>query len=40
MDWLERINRAMDYIEQNLSSEIDAKEIAKLACCPEYHFPK
>lgn len=40
MDWLERINRAMDYIEQNLLNEIDAKEIAKLACCSEYHFPR
>ncbi|WP_042477568.1 AraC family transcriptional regulator [Bacillus ndiopicus] len=40
MDWLERINRAMDYIEQNLSNEIDSKEVARLACCPEYHFPR
>ncbi|WJE51995.1 AraC family transcriptional regulator [Bacillus pseudomycoides] len=40
MDWLERINRAMNYIEQNLSSEINAKEVAKLACCSEYHFPR
>ncbi|WP_107840430.1 AraC family transcriptional regulator [Metasolibacillus meyeri] len=40
MDWLERINRAMDYIEQNLSNEIDFKEVARLACCPEYHFPR
>lgn len=40
MDWLERINRAMNYIEQNLSSEIDGKEVAKLACCSEYHFPR
>lgn len=40
MDWLERINRAMDYIEQNLSDEIDGREAARLACCPEYHFPR
>ena len=30
----------MDYIEQNLSGKIDAKEVAILACCSEYHFPR
>ncbi|MEI5919447.1 AraC family transcriptional regulator [Bacillus cereus] len=40
MGWLERMNRAMNYIEQNLSNKIDAKEVAKLACCSEYHFPR
>ncbi|WP_431808193.1 AraC family transcriptional regulator [Lysinibacillus sphaericus] len=40
MDWIVRINRVMDYIEQNLSGKIDAKEVAKLACCSEYHFPR
>ncbi|UTR15865.1 AraC family transcriptional regulator [Salipaludibacillus sp. LMS25] len=40
MDWIERLNRAIDYIELNLSNDIDAKEVAKLACCPEYHFPR
>ncbi|MFD3449753.1 hypothetical protein ACFDTO_34840 [Microbacteriaceae bacterium 4G12] len=40
LEWLERINRAMDYIEQNVTGEIDAKEIARLACCSEYHFPR
>ncbi len=34
------MNRAMNYIEQNLSKKIDAKEVAKLACCSEYHFPR
>ncbi|CAM4287780.1 AraC family transcriptional regulator [Bacillus manliponensis] len=40
MDWLERINQVMDYIEENLLHEIDTKEIAKLAYCSEYHFPR
>ncbi|MCT6924820.1 helix-turn-helix domain-containing protein [Metasolibacillus sp.] len=40
MDWLERVNRAMDYIEENLVDEIEFKEVARLACCPEYHFPR
>lgn len=40
VDWLERMNRAMDYIEENLANEIDLKEVAKLACCSTYHFPR
>ncbi|OXT17925.1 AraC family transcriptional regulator [Bacillus sp. OG2] len=40
MDWLERLNRAMDYIEENLAGEIDGKEIARRACCSGYHFPR
>ena len=38
MDWLNRLNRALDYIEENLSEQIDKQHIAKLACCSEFHF--
>lgn len=38
MDWLNRLNRALDYIEENLAGEIDKHIIAKLACCSEFHF--
>lgn len=38
MDWLNRMNRALDYIEENLTGEIDKQHIAKLACCSEFHF--
>ncbi len=27
MDWLERMNRSVDYIEENLAGEIDYKEV-------------
>lgn len=40
MDWLERMNRALDYIEDNLDSEIDYKKLAQVAVCSEYHFPR
>ncbi|KZO01802.1 AraC family transcriptional regulator [Pseudobacillus badius] len=40
MEWLERMNHALDYIEENLKSEIDYKKIAQAACCSEYHFPR
>lgn len=38
MDWLTRMNNALDYIEENLIGEIDKQHIARLACCSEFHF--
>ena len=32
MEWLERMNRAMDYIELNLAGEIELSEVARRAC--------
>jgi AraC family transcriptional regulator len=40
MDWLERMNDALDYIEINLDYEIDYAKIAQAACCSEYHFSR
>lgn len=38
MDSLKNINNALSYIEENLTNEIDAHEVAKRALCSEYHF--
>lgn len=38
MDSLERMNRALAYIEENLTGEIDFKQVEALALCSEYHF--
>lgn len=38
MDSLERMNRALAYIEEQLTGEIDIKRVEKLALCSEYHF--
>lgn len=40
MDSLKQMNRAMDYIETHLNEAIDYKEVAKRACCSEYHFKR
>lgn len=40
MDWLERMNAAMDYIEENLTSNIELEKVAALACCSIYHFQR
>lgn len=40
MDWLDRMNNAMDYIEDNLLGEVDYELLAKKAQCSNYHFQK
>lgn len=40
MDWLDRMNRAMDYMETHLADEISYEEIARKACCSSYHFQR
>lgn len=40
MDWLERMNRAMDYIEMNLAGEIELSEVARRACCSSHQFQR
>ncbi len=40
MNLLESMNRALTYIEEHLTGDIDYKEAARLACCSEYHFKR
>lgn len=40
MEWLERMNRAIDYIEENLTGEIELSEAARMACCSSYQFQR
>ncbi len=40
MDWLANLNRALNYVEENLDEDIDLKEAARLAHCSEYHFSR
>lgn len=40
MDWLKRMNNAMEYVETHLSDEIDFNQVAKIACCSTYHFQR
>ncbi|PFM61809.1 AraC family transcriptional regulator [Bacillus cereus] len=40
MDSLKNMNAAMQYIEDNLTNEIDFKKIARIAFCSEYHFKR
>lgn len=40
MEWLNSMNRAMQYIEEHLAGEIDYRELAQHALCSEYHFKR
>lgn len=40
MDSLKKMNDALNYIEENLTNDIDFKEAARLAFCSEYHFQR
>ncbi|MCJ8014777.1 AraC family transcriptional regulator, partial [Paenibacillus sp. KQZ6P-2] len=40
MDWLQRMNHAIDYIEGNLENIIDYEQIAKIALCSVYQFQR
>lgn len=38
MEWLRKIGKAIDYIENNLDGEISYDEAARIACCSTYYF--
>jgi len=40
MDLIGRMNGALGFIENNLTEDINFKEVARLACCSEYHFKR
>ena len=40
MEWVERFNKAINFIEEHLTDEIDYEQVAKIACCSSYHFQR
>lgn len=40
MEWVERLNQSMEYIEEHLADEIDYEQIGRIACCSAYHFQR
>ncbi len=40
MEWIERLNRAINYIEEHITEEIDYEQVAKIAYCSTYHFQR
>lgn len=40
MEWIERLNNAVNYIEENIKETIDLEEVSRIACCSTYHFQR
>lgn len=40
MDWIKRLNSAVNYMEENIKETIDLEEVSKIACCSTYHFQR
>lgn len=40
MEWIERLNGAINYIEEHLQDNIDMEQVARIACCSSYHFQR
>ena len=40
MEWIKRMNAAMNHLEAHLTDKIDALELARIACCSSFHFQR
>jgi len=40
MEWVDRLNQSINYIEEHLTSEIDYDQLGRIACCSSYHFQR
>jgi len=40
MEWIGRLNSAINYIEEHLEDEINYEQVAKIACCSTFHFQR
>jgi AraC family transcriptional regulator len=40
MEWIERLNQSMNYIEEHLTGEINYEQLGRIACCSTYHYQR
>lgn len=40
MEWVERLNDSMRYIEEHLTEEMDYEQLGRIAYCSAYHFQR
>ena len=40
MEWVERLNQSLEYIEAHLTDEIDYARLGRIACCSSYHYQR
>lgn len=40
MEWVERLNEAIAYLEEHLTDEVDYGRLGQIACCSSWHFQR
>ena len=40
MEWLKRLNSAVNYMEEHLTDNFDLDKMAQIACCSTFHFQR
>ena len=40
MEWVERLNQSIGYIEEHLTGDIDYGQLGRIACCSAYHYQR
>ncbi len=40
MEWVERLNQSVNYIEEHLTEEMDYEQLGRIACCSSYHYQR
>ena len=40
MEWIDRLNSAIRYMQEHLTDEIDYEQLGRIACCSSWHFQR
>ncbi len=40
MEWIEQLNKAINYMEEHLEEGIELEKVAEIACCSAFHFQR
>ena len=40
MEWIQRLNETIQYIEEHLAGEVDYGQLAQIACCSSFHYQR
>ena len=40
MEWIDRMNQSLKYIEEHLTEDIDFARLGQIACCSAYHYQR
>jgi len=40
MEWLQRLNESLNYLEAHIADTIAYEEAARIACCSTFHYQR